>query len=218
MVDADPNVTASSSITWPKSTTISASSRARPGIRTTPCDRRVQASGIREKLSDANPAVTDFQYGLAVSQVNVGNLLRTTGRYDEALRGTEQAREIQQRLVDTNPNVTEFVNYLAEIHNNIGVAQGQTGHPDDALRSFVQASGIRQKLADANPAVTDFQYGLAVSHINIGNLLRTTGSHDEALRWYERASRSDRGWPASILQSAGSSTDWPRATTTSASC
>jgi serine/threonine-protein kinase len=146
-----------------------------------------RARDIQQKLTDANPAVADFQSELARTHHSIGRVLADTGKPAEALRAFERARDLRQKLTDANPAVTQFQQDLARSHNNIGILLSQTGKPAEGLRAFERARDIQQKLTDANPAVTQFQSDLAASHANVGKLLSQTGRAAEGLRAFERA-------------------------------
>jgi tetratricopeptide (TPR) repeat protein len=85
-----------------------------------------KALAIQQKLADANPAVSEFQTGLAWSHGNIGNLLKDTRKPEEALREYRQALAIQQKLADANPAVTELQTGLAWISSNIGLVGRQS--------------------------------------------------------------------------------------------
>ena len=65
------------------------------------------ALAIRQKLADANPAVTEFQRDLAAATTASAALLRRHGKPAEAAEVVE-ALAIRQKLADDNPAVTEF--------------------------------------------------------------------------------------------------------------
>ena len=67
---------------------------------------------IRQKLSDANPTVIDFQAALAGSHDNVGIMLRQAGKTDEARKAGELALAIRRRLVRERPDSTRFMSAL----------------------------------------------------------------------------------------------------------
>jgi serine/threonine-protein kinase len=146
-----------------------------------------ESLAIRERLAEANPAVSAFQRELARSHNNIGILLRATGKPADALKSHKAALAIQQKLADANPSANEFQRDLAASHNNIGNVLRATGKPADALKSFQEAVAIQRKLADANSSVSAFQRDLAGSQNNIGNLLNETGKPADALKSHKAA-------------------------------
>ena len=108
------------------------------------------ALAIRQKLADANPAVTEFQAHLAMSHTNIGILLKETGKPAEALASFKAALAIQQRLADANPTVTEFQIDLANTHLETGDVLRLTGQPAEARASYERALAIIEQ-ADQGP-------------------------------------------------------------------
>jgi tetratricopeptide (TPR) repeat protein len=146
-----------------------------------------KALAVRQKLADANPAVTAFQRDLAQSLFHIGHVLQDTGKLPEALKAYQRALAIRQKLADASPAVTEFQRDLALSHSNIGDMLSRTGKPAEALAELQKALAIQQKLVDANPAVTELQRNLAWSHHYIGDVLSQTGRPAEALKEHHKA-------------------------------
>jgi tetratricopeptide (TPR) repeat protein/tRNA A-37 threonylcarbamoyl transferase component Bud32 len=146
-----------------------------------------KASAIWQKLADANPAVVEFQRGIASVHNRIGIVLVGMGKPEEALTAWRKALALRHKLADANPAVTEFQSDLATTHNNIGLLLVETGKPAGALQAHQKALAIRQQLADANPAVNESQYVVAWSHIQIGDVLLKTGKLDEAREAYLKA-------------------------------
>jgi tetratricopeptide (TPR) repeat protein len=146
-----------------------------------------ESLAISQKLTDANPTVTEFQRGLAACQNNIGILLTDTGKWAEALKAYERALAILQKLADANPTVTEFQRGLARSHHNFGILLRDTGRPAEALKAFKSALAVWQKLAKANPTVSKFKSQLAGSHQGIGLLLSESGQPAQALNSFDSA-------------------------------
>jgi tetratricopeptide (TPR) repeat protein len=146
-----------------------------------------EALALRQKLADANPAVTQFQSDLAYSHNNIGVALQRAGQTQAVLAAHEKARAIRQELAGAHPAVIVFQQDLAYTHNNIGVVLYLRGQTQAALKAYQAALAVHQELAVVYPAVTDFQTGLSHCHYNIGLSLSTTGHPGEALAAHERA-------------------------------
>jgi serine/threonine-protein kinase len=146
-----------------------------------------KALAIRQKVADANPAVTEVQRDLARSHNMVGLSLFWMEQPAEALKEYQQALAIQQKVADANPAGTQFQSDLARSHHNIGDVLFKTGKPAKALADLHKALAIQQKVADANPAVTAFQSDLAWSHGKIGEFLSEMGKPAEALKGFQQA-------------------------------
>lgn len=92
------------------------------------------------------------------SQTNLGNVLRTRGRLDEAVC-------CHRRSIALKPD-------YAEAHNNLGSALRDSKRPSQAVASYRQAISIKP----------DF----AMAHMNLGDTLLALGRLDEAARSYRR--------------------------------
>ena len=101
---------------------------------------------IRQRLVDANPAVTDYQRELAASLNLIGHTQGDIGQTDEALQSLEKGRAIAQKLVDVHPARNEFYSALGYIYNAMGLLQWRTGHMKEALQG---ARGRAATLAEA---------------------------------------------------------------------
>src|SRR6267142_1695616 len=93
-----------------------------------------KALGIRQKLADANPAVTQFQSDLAATHNHIAILLWQTGKPEEALASWRNSSAIWQKLADANPAVTRFQSDLAMNHNHIGLVLTDMSKPEEALK------------------------------------------------------------------------------------
>src|SRR5262249_57469929 len=62
-----------------------------------------QALAIRQRLAEAEPANTGYQWDLSVSYIRLGDLAVATGNGEEAERLFRQALAIRQRLAEAEP-------------------------------------------------------------------------------------------------------------------
>jgi len=93
------------------------------------------------------------------SHTNLGNVLRSRGRLDEA-------RACHERAIELKPD-------YAEAHNNLGSVLRDMGQADGAMASYRRALTIKP----------DF----ALAHHNLGITLRSGGRLDEAVKSLRRA-------------------------------
>jgi serine/threonine protein kinase/tetratricopeptide (TPR) repeat protein len=147
-----------------------------------------KALAIRQKLADANPAVTEFHRDLATNHHSIGDvLLWQTGSLGEAMVSYRKALTIRQKLADASPAAAGLQRDLATTHNSIGSLLRSTAKPEEALTEYGKALAIRQKAADASPAVTGLQLLLAGSHCNMGMALKDMGKPEESLTAWRKA-------------------------------
>jgi tetratricopeptide (TPR) repeat protein len=145
-----------------------------------------ESLAIRQKLVDANPAVTDFKLDLAWSQNYIGAQLHKMGKPTQALALFRQSLVIFEKLADANRTDTQFQSDLAETYMGMGILLAATGEPEQGLAFFHKELDIRQKLADAHPAVHDFQRGLARCHVYMRGVLVEMGKPEEAVESYRK--------------------------------
>ena len=100
-----------------------------------------------------NDSTRDYLY------CNLGSLLKSQGRLDEAVASYRNALAI-------NPN-------YAEAHNNLGIALKAQGKLDEAIASYQRAIAINPDYAEA--------------HFNLGNALSDKGKSAEAATSYKGA-------------------------------
>ena len=100
-----------------------------------------------------NDSTRDYLY------CNLGSLLKSQGRLDEAVASYRNALAI-------NPN-------YAEAHNNLGIALKAQGKLDEAIASYQRAIAINQDYAEA--------------HSNLGIALNADGKREEAVESFQRA-------------------------------
>ena len=136
---------------------------------------------IFQKLAAANPAVTRYQFELAMSHLSIGGSTlcdRQAGNGAGIVRnGAGDVPEAGSR----EPYIHGFPERLGSCYGDIAALQSLTGKPKEALDSHKAARAIQQKLVDDNPAITRFQSSLASTHIGMGVLLKKTGKPGEAL-------------------------------------
>ncbi len=137
------------------------------------------------EADDDAEAGDDVKYRTGFTLTNLGNLLRETGRKDEARTAFEESRRLLEGLTRAHPNVTRFQDSLATNYNNIGNLLHETGKAREALESHGMARSIWQKLVEAEPNNAAFQTGLAMGFHNIGHLLKEAGNWREALASYQ---------------------------------
>jgi tetratricopeptide (TPR) repeat protein len=148
----------------------------------------------------ADPGSASLCLRVATLHDDVGIVLETLGRHEEALRSLEQARDLLprfkagpgpavlrgplQRAQRLDPRIADE---LARSHRHTGMILAATNRPDEAWIAWAEARSLHQALARAEPANPQHQSELATDEDNLG-LLRL---------------RSDRGRTVSGLEPVG---------------
>jgi serine/threonine-protein kinase len=146
-----------------------------------------KALAIRQRLADADPAVTEYQSDLARSYQWLGYLVLEMGKLEEALELLQKAVDLYQRLVDANPAIFQFQSELVISQHTLADTSFRLGKPEQALQVSAKALAIAQKSADAYHGVTRCQQELAGSYQNMGNFLNSAGKRAEALEAHRSA-------------------------------
>jgi tetratricopeptide (TPR) repeat protein len=100
---------------------------------------------IFQKLADPNPAVTEFQTGLAWSHYFISGLLSQTGKPEEALTEYSKALASFQKLADANPALTQFQNGLAGTQQELARTLVLVGRPKATLPLLATAAAANPK-------------------------------------------------------------------------
>jgi len=129
----------------------------------------------------------------AMAHINLGILLRQTGRVEEAISHYQKALQIEPRS--------------AEAHSDLGRALLGKGRLEEAIAQYQQALKIKPDLAEAHlnlgsalrqkgmvdAAISHFQEALKINpnfaeaHFDLGNALLQKGRLDDAIRQYREA-------------------------------
>ena len=87
-----------------------------------------------------HPSVPDYQHGLASSHYQIGKLLRTAGRYDEAAGSFKKAVTIREALVARHADVPVYQGRLADCLKEYGILLKAQGSFADSLTAFHRAA------------------------------------------------------------------------------
>ncbi len=122
---------------------------------------------IRQRLARENPAVTEYQEGLARTTFGYGLLLDSGGKRNEALELYRQAVEHERMVVATSPAASPPRRALAQQLAKLGDAERSVGRPAQALDDFREASELFDALPQPTP---DDLYALATIHASRAGL------------------------------------------------
>jgi serine/threonine-protein kinase len=119
---------------------------------------------------------------LAHAHQSVGDALKRTAKYQEALGSYRMALALYQKLADANPGNDQLWHMLAGTYTYIGFMLTQTDKSADGLVALRKASEILQKVSHANPANIDVKKDLADSYGLTALTLLNMGRPAEALQ------------------------------------
>ncbi len=146
-----------------------------------------KALAIRQKLADATPAVTESQYLVAWSHIQIGDVLSRTGKSEVAREAYLKALAINQKLSDANPTVLAYQRDLARAHNNLGRLLARQKRFAEAFTALDAGLAIYQKLTRADPKNTEYASLLADGHACRGWALVRSGQPSQAAAHLRRA-------------------------------
>jgi WD40 repeat protein/Flp pilus assembly protein TadD/predicted Ser/Thr protein kinase len=117
-----------------------------------------QALVIRQRLAQENPAVTEYQEGLARIDFEIGLLHDRSGKRDLATELYRQAVDHQRVVVATSLGALPPVRALAHQLGKLGEAERKLGRAAQAIDNVREARALLERLKQ--PTVDDF-YDLA---------------------------------------------------------
>ncbi|MBR0046226.1 MAG: tetratricopeptide repeat protein [Bacteroidaceae bacterium] len=116
-----------------------------------------------------------YYYLQGVALNNIGDLLLTQAKYQEALTNFEKARDFDKDLLGEE-NVL-----LVKVYNNIGVVY-------DGMENYIMAwDNYNKALKIENTHHPDGSKEMALLYSNIGGLYRSLGEKDKAIVCYKKA-------------------------------
>jgi len=117
-----------------------------------------QALAIRQRLAQENPAVTEYQEGLAQIDFEIGSLHDRSGKRDLAAELYRQAVDHQRVVVATSLGALPPVRALARQLGKLGEAERKAGHTAQAIDDVREACALLERL---NQPTVDDLYDLA---------------------------------------------------------
>ncbi|HEV8072203.1 MAG TPA: serine/threonine-protein kinase [Planctomycetaceae bacterium] len=138
------------------------------------------AVGIWLKLTEENPASTDFRYNLARNRFGLAGVLEFAGSLSESEAEYRMGLGMMRNLVDENPAVTQFRGGLTFGQGGLGKLLSETGRLTEAEVQYRAGLAIVQKVVEENPASVQFRRSLAIERHNLGTLLLQTARPEEA--------------------------------------
>jgi tetratricopeptide (TPR) repeat protein len=133
-----------------------------------------EAWRIRQQLSEADPANTEWKLGLMRSNVKIGSALAS------------QSKSARARLAFVF-NLKSLADSTAKCLNTTGDLFARTDRTAEPLDAFRKSLKIAQELAQRDPGNTLWQGELATSYELVGDMLLRAGKKEDALTNHQAA-------------------------------
>ncbi len=132
-----------------------------------------------EKIS-----VTDLQllFQKQIVENNLGHILESRGKLDEALVAYQQALALAERLVLAKPDNPEWVETLGGAHNNLGKLALTRGDLATAIAEYAADDRIETALSARDPRNNDQRQNVFRVRAILGRTLALAGQTDLAIR------------------------------------
>jgi len=130
---------------------------------------------------------TVYRSDLAAAHRNLGNLLWSQGKTDQALIETTQALDILRQLVSDFPQRPAYQKILADTHNSLGSVLASHGKLEEAQTNYVTARELFQHLVDDHSDVIEYQQLLGITIGNLGWVSTELQDWSGARKLYEQA-------------------------------
>ena len=150
-----------------------------------------EAQTLRKVLVAEDGDNTDYQYDVALSTFNLGQVEFQRKRLHEARTAFQTALE-QTRHLQTNASAVH--QQLARVCNNLGQTLQELGERAEAKKAYEQARDTLTKLAEADreKASPEYRHELSLTYNNLGQLQIDTDP-TEAEKAYDEALKLARG-------------------------
>lgn len=143
-----------------------------------------QAMEISRKLTSRDPLQAEWQYDLAISYRQMGNVLVQEGSLNKASEAYQESVKILRSLAARDPGHVVWQRDLSTSLEKVGDVQSRQGKLNAALQTYQDCHAIRQSFADKNPTDTQWQRDLAMSFAGMGSILIRQGKLNEAYKSY----------------------------------
>ncbi len=151
-----------------------------------------KALSIRQRLTELEPAKTDFQEEYTTNLVRLGELSITLGKPRAAVDYFRKGLTICEKLVNSDPSSRSLRTKLYSIYFVIGRVLGMPAVPNlgdtrGALENLQKAVSGNEALAAEDPATPKYRQVLAADYSNLAQVQAADGLHEEAVQNYRKA-------------------------------
>jgi class 3 adenylate cyclase/tetratricopeptide (TPR) repeat protein len=118
---------------------------------------------------------------------NLGDVLVSQGKLQDAMDAYRRAMEISKRLAEQDKSHSDWQRGLSVSYGRIGDVLVAQGKLQKALEVYQQSLKIGQTLAEQDRTKSGWQRDLSVSYIEVGDVLMAQGKLQEALEAYQQS-------------------------------
>jgi serine/threonine-protein kinase len=144
-------------------------------------------AAIRKYLVVARPTVTVHLLEQSTACSNVGSILATLKRSEEAVASYEQSIRILQGVLEAEKNNERARAQLNHAYFGLADLYRQNSNHDQAEKNYSLALAIIEPLTAENPKAFGYQQALANVQTNLAILSQDAGKLDRALALYQQA-------------------------------
>jgi tetratricopeptide (TPR) repeat protein len=155
---------------------------------------------LYRQLIEAHPDVPQYRAERATTCFEVGELLRSAGRHDEAQKSLAESRDELQKLHDAYPRAELYRRLLGIACYTLGAIQWEQGRMKEAAAEFSVARRHFEALLAEHPDGSSYQLGLANAltyastlHYGLGNWEKAAEACQGALAVVEKLSKGNPG-------------------------
>jgi tetratricopeptide (TPR) repeat protein len=174
-------------------------------------ERANEAYRLLVGLATEKPDDTDYQGGLALAYIEIGDVQVTQGDLADALKSYRDTLAVYDRLAQSDPANARWQRDLSVSYHRVGDVQVAQGDLASALRSYREGLTIAEPLAKSDPSNHVWQGELSVLYDRIGDVQVKQGDLAIALKSYrdslaidDRLAKSDpsnTGWQSNLALS-----------------
>jgi tetratricopeptide (TPR) repeat protein len=129
-----------------------------------------KAAANLTKLVAADSSFAPRRYNLAVIDANLGDLLVTANRREDALATFQRSADLLERLITEDGRNSNFKHVFSDVTGKAASLLDGTTHRDEAISLYRKCLSVREKLAVAEPQKSWWQIGSAIVLIRLGEL------------------------------------------------
>ncbi len=143
---------------------------------------------LLEELVEEFPGAFKYKHDLATAHGWRAELLRTTGRHQEAAQAHHHSLALHTRSAPGSPHErSQQQANLAAGHHNLGLALKDLGRLDEAVQAYRESLARTEELLKEFPREAVYHDRLATVCSNLGQALHRAGQHHEAERLLRRS-------------------------------